>query len=52
MKITKTKIPRINPIIDERRGFVDIKGPREFTTLLPNNAAIKNSKGRATINKI
>ena len=52
MNTMKTTIPKKNPIIVERIGFVDTNGPSNLVTLIPNNAAIRNSRGRATINRI
>lgn len=52
MTTMNTTIPTANPIIVEKRGFVDTKGPSNNGSIIDNNPATKNSKGRDTTNKI
>jgi len=48
----KNNMPKKNPIVVDRIGFVDTMGPTRFMVIIPNNAAIRNNKGRVTTNKI
>jgi len=48
----KTTNPITKPIIVERKGFVDTKGPSDIGIIFDNNPAIMNNSGRARINKI